>query len=116
MKIILVAIYLVLTVAGLVLIKLGGNSGQIGVNEGIFNFNISLISLLGFVCYLASFLLFTQIVLMFDLSYIIPISTGISQILILVASNVVFKENMSVSAIIGASLVILGIVVMNWKQ
>ena len=60
MKIILVIIYLILTVAGLVFMKLGGNSGEIAVKEGIFNFNISLISALGFLCYLCSFLLFTK--------------------------------------------------------
>ena len=116
MKLLLVAIYLVLTVSGLILMKLGGNSGEIAVKEGIFNFNINLISALGFICYICSFLLFTKIVLMFDLSYIMPICTGIVQILTLVASYVVFKENMSVQAITGASIVIFGIILMNWKS
>lgn len=116
MKIILVIIYLILTVAGLVFMKLGGNSGEIAVKEGIFNFNISLISALGFVCYLCSFLLFTKIVLMFDLSYIMPITTGIVQILTLVASYCIFKEHMSVQSIIGASIVIIGIILMNWNK
>ena len=116
MKIALVIVYIILTVSGLVFMKLGGNSGQIAVNEGIFHFNISLVSALGFLCYLCSFLLFTQMIQMFNLSYIIPISTGIVQILTLVAANVIFKENMSLTAIIGASLIIIGIIVMNWRS
>ena len=96
--------------------KLGGNSGEIAIKEGIFNFNISLVSALGFVCYICSFLLFTKIVMMFDLSYIMPISTGIVQILTLIASFTVFKENMSWQAIAGASLVIVGIIIMNLKS
>lgn len=77
---------------------------------------ISLTSLLGLVCYLCSFLLFTRIVIMFDLSYIMPICTGIVQALTLVASKIVFKEEISTAGVIGAILVIIGIVIMNWKH
>ena len=113
MKIVLVIIYLVLSVSGLILMKKGGNSGSIAIEKQNFNFNINLISALGFVCYLCSFLLFTKIVVMFDLSYIMPIVTGIVQVMTLVVANIVFKEKIDKKAIIGASLVILGIVVMN---
>lgn len=116
MKIILVIIYLILTISGLVLMKKGGNSGTISFNNGDANFAINLISLAGLFCYLCSFLLFTKIVVMFDLSYIMPICTGIVQICTLIASKIVFKENISVYGIIGASLVIVGIVVMNLKK
>lgn len=116
MKIILVIIYLMLTVSGLILMKLGGNSGEVAIKEGVFNFNISLISALGFVCYICSFLLFTKIVLMFDLSYIMPLTTGIVQILTLVASYLVFKENLTLQSVMGASIVIIGIILMNWKS
>ena len=116
MQIILVILYLVLTVSGLVLMKMGNNPGSIAIKDGTATFGISLISFAGLFCYLCSFLLFTRIVVMFDLSYIMPIVTGIVQILTLVASKVVFKENISVYGIVGASLVIIGIVVMNWKQ
>lgn len=116
MKIILVLIYLVLTISGLIFMKKGGNPGSLSIENGSANFGISLVSLLGFVCYLCSFLLFTRIVVMFDLSYIMPICTGIVQILTLVASKFIFKENISTYGIVGASLVIIGIVIMNWKK
>lgn len=116
MKIVLILIYLVLTISGLVLMKLGNNPGTIAVKDGTATFGISLISLAGLFCYLCSFLLFTRIVVMFDLSYIMPIVTGIVQILTLIASKIVFKENISIYGIIGVSLVIIGIVMMNWKQ
>lgn len=115
MKIVLVIIYLILTVLGLILMKKGGNPGSVSVQDGSFTFGMSLISLLGFICYICSFLLFTRIVVMFDLSYIMPICTGIVQILTLVASYLVFKEEISKQGIIGASLVIIGIIVMNIK-
>lgn len=116
MKFVLVLIYLVLTLSGLILMKKGGNPGSLSVSEGTAKFGISLISLAGLVCYLCSFLLFTRIVVMFDLSFIMPICTGIVQVLTLVASKFIFKENITTAGIIGASLVIVGIVVMNWKQ
>lgn len=116
MKIILVIIYLILTVSGLVLMKLGGNSGTISVANKELTFGISLISGLGFICYICSFLLYTKIIMMFDLSYIVPITTGIAQILTLVASYLIFKDEMSIQSVSGAILVIIGILVMNFKK
>jgi multidrug transporter EmrE-like cation transporter len=54
-------------------------------------------------------------VIMFDLSYIMPLTTGIVQILSLVASSVVFKESISKQGIIGASIII-GLIIMNYKK
>lgn len=115
-KIVLFVVYIVLTVTGVTLMKLGGNSGTIAIKEGLFNFNISLISMLGFVCYICSFLLFTRLVLMFDLSYFMPISAGITQIFSLIVAYSIFKEDISIQAVIGASFIILGIIAMNWKR
>lgn len=116
MKIALVVIYLILTVSGLVLMKLGGNSGTVSVANKELTFGISLISALGFVCYICSFFLYTKIIMMFDLSYIVPVTTGIAQILTLVASYIVFKDEMSIQSISGAVIVILGILIMNFKK
>ena len=116
MQYLLIIIYLILTVSGLILMKKGGNPGSLAFESGNVNFGISLVSLAGFICYLGSFLLFTRLVVMFDLSYIMPLCTGIAQVLTLVASKVIFKENISMTGIIGASLVIIGIIIMNWKN
>ena len=76
MKFILILIYLIMTVAGLVLMKYGKNPGNIKVGAGEVAFSCSFISGVGLICYLISFVLFTRIVIMFDLSYIYPIVTG----------------------------------------
>ena len=115
MQIVLIIIYLMLTLSGLILMKKGGNPGSLAFESGNMNFGISLVSLAGFICYLGSFLLFTRLVVMFDLSYIMPLCTGIVQVLTLVASKVIFNENISTQGIIGASLVIIGIIIVNWK-
>lgn len=115
MKFLLVAIYVILTISGLVLMKKGGNPGSLSVKNGDITFGMNLVSLAGFICYICSFFLFTRIVVMFDLSYIMPICTGIVQVITLVASYFIFKEEISKQGIIGASLVIIGIIVMNFK-
>ena len=113
MKIILVGVYLILTVAGLILMKLGGNTGSFAMANKDITFAINWISLIGFMCYILSFFMYTKIVVWFDLSYIVPICTGISQILILVASKIVFKEQISLTGVIGASIIIVGLIIMN---
>lgn len=115
MKYILILIYLILTLSGLVLMKKGGNPGKVEVNKKSIMLSMSPISALGFICYLCSFLIFTKIVIMFDLSYIMPIVTGIVQVMTLVVANIFFKEKFSKKAIIGASFVIIGIIIMNLK-
>lgn len=111
----LVVIYIIFTIVGLVLMKLGGNTGTFGINGTDFNFSISFISLFGFISYILSFLLFTNIVVKFDLSYIMPITSGLIQVLTLISGFLVFNEQISVRGIIGAGLVISGIVIMNLK-
>ena len=106
--------YLVLNLSGLVLIKKGANPGKINASKNEIGLSISPISALGFLCYLCSFLLFTKIVVIFDLSYIMPIVTGVVQIATLVVANIFFKEKISKKAIVGASLIILGIFIMNF--
>lgn len=116
MQVIIIGVYLLLTMSGLILMKLGGNTGKIAMVEGEINFGISPISLLGFICYIGSFFLYTRMVVMFDLSYITPLCTGIVQILTLIASKIIFKENITIQGIIGASAIIIGLLIMNWKR
>ncbi len=114
-KSILVILYVILTILGLVLMKFGGNTGTLSFEQATFTFSMSLVSLLGFVSYIASFLLFTNIVVKFDLSYITPITAGIIQVLTLLSGIFVFGEKISINGIVGIVLVVSGIVIMNIK-
>lgn len=114
-KMILVILYILLTITGLVLMKLGGNTGSILIENMSFSFTMNFISLIGFISYILSFLLFTNIVVKFDLSYIMPITSGLIQVLTLLSGFFIFNEVISTKGIIGASLVICGIIVMNIK-
>lgn len=115
-KSILVILYIFLTILGLVLMKFGGNTGSIEFVSSSFNFSISIISLMGFVAYIVSFFLFTNIVVKFDLSYIVPISSGLVQVFTLISGFTIFKENITIKGIVGALFVIAGIVIMNIKR
>lgn len=114
-KMILVILYILLTITGLVLMKLGGNTGSILIENMSLSFTMNFISLIGFISYILSFLLFTNIVVKFDLSYIMPITSGLIQVLTLLSGFFIFNEVISTKGIIGASLVICGIIVMNIK-
>lgn len=115
LKYILVAIYLVLTTSGMALIKMGGSSTTLSFKGGSFAMSMSFISILGYLLYICSFLLWTKILTMFDLSYIVPIATGISQIIIFLMAMGIFHEHINVMGFVGIALTIAGIICMNIK-
>ena len=117
MKVLMIVFYLIFTVSGLILMKKGGNAGSITNTNGEVGFSISWISLLGFVCYIISFLLFTRIIMMFEnVSYISPICNGIAQACIVIASIIFLKEKFSGSTIGGSALIIAGVIIMNLNK
>lgn len=116
MKIVSIIIYLILSVGGLVLVKSGSNSVNIAIQDGTFNFAMGLKAMLGFIAYIGSFLIYTfYIIKNFDLSYIFPIITGITQVLVIIAGVVIFKEHINAYAIGGILLIIIGIALLNVK-
>ena len=59
MKIISIIIYLICSVGGLVLIKSEANSVNVALQSGVFNLSMGIKSILGFIAYIASFLIYT---------------------------------------------------------
>lgn len=116
MKIISIIIYLIFTVGGLVLVKSGADSTSIAIQNGTFNFAMKLKVILGFLLYVGSFLIYTfYIIKKFDLSYIYPIITGITQVLVVIAGILIFKEKLNIYGIGGIILIIVGVVLLNIK-
>lgn len=81
----------------------------------VVNLRITPLSLVGYLCYGISFLMYTVIITKFDLGYISPILSGISNIGILLIAFFVFKEHFTMSSAIGAVLIIAGVMIMNFK-
>lgn len=116
MKIISIIIYLILSVGGLILVKSGSSNVHIAIQNGTFNFEMGLKAMLGFIAYIGSFLIYTfYIIKKFDLSYIFPIITGITQVLIILAGVFIFKEKINAYAIGGILFILVGIVLLNIK-
>lgn len=113
-KWITIAVYMFFSASGMILFKKGTQDAlMISVSNGIFNFRISLVSLLGLVCYACSFLMNLFLISRYNLSYIVPITTGLIYVVIFVVSAAVFKESISMMHVIGAAVVLLGIVMIN---
>ncbi len=112
MQILLTVIYLLITTSAIILMKLGGNSISI-ITKGLLNFKIGYITLCGFVLYVISFLLWQKLLISFDLSYIVPITSGIIQILVLLAAYFIFNETITIQNVIGVLTVIVGIILIT---
>lgn len=116
-KILMVVLYLVLTVSGLILYKYGANKNfAISLSNGSFSLKISLISILGLLCYLVSFLLYILILPRFDISYIMPLTSAVSYISIFILSAMVLGEKITINGIVGAITILIGIIIMNIRR
>ena len=114
MGIVLVILYLVLTVSGLILYKLGSNKEfLIACSNGIFQIKLSLISILGLLCYLCSFLIYMLVLPKFDLTYIMPVTSAITYISVYILSIMVLKESVQVNGIVGSIIILIGVIIMN---
>ena len=116
MKIIIILTYFVLTVSGLIFMKLGANNPISISIKPVLNMSIGYISLLGYILYICSFFLWTRIITMFDLTYIVPIVTGVVQILTFICALLIFKEKISVYSVIGIIAIVAGILLLNFKR
>ena len=112
-KYLLTIIYIIFTTCGITFMKLGGDSLSLSLSKGL-NFKIGWVTLLGFLFYIVSFLLWQRMLVKYDLSTMVPIVTGISQIIIIIIGYTIFKESFSVQSIIGALIIVLGIIIMTF--
>lgn len=115
MKILWIIVYVFFSVSGLFLMKLGSSTLFLSFKDSI-ELKFGLYTLFGFVFYIISFLLWQKLLMTHDLTYIVPITTGIIQILILLGGIFLFNENISIINLIGIVLTIIGIVLISIKK
>lgn len=109
--------YVISTASGLVLLKLGTTSSlPVSFTENSLKFNLNFYSLSGIALYGLSFFLYIYLISKFDLGFIIPITTAIVYILIFVASFLVFHETFTLIKIAAISLIILGVILLNFNK
>lgn len=108
-----IIIYLILTIGGVTLFKLGSGGISISITAQYINVALSSISILGIVCYLGSFLLWLKIISTSEISLVFPIVTGIVTVLTFLSGVIIFNEHISSGKIVGLLVIIAGIVIMN---
>ena len=113
MKYLLIVIYMFFTTSGLTFMKLGGDSLKLGLKDG-FSLSMGWKTFVGFMLYIVSFLLWQKLLVKYDLSVMVPIVTGIIQIIILIIGYTVFKESFNVISLIGALIIVVGIIVLAY--
>ena len=106
-------IYVILSTSGLILFKLGSSHLTLGFQNSIFSMNISLITLLGMMCYLISFVLWMIIIGKSEVSYIVPLGVACTNVAVLLSSYFILNETISLNTVIGAALIIIGVIVLS---
>lgn len=106
-------IYAILSSSGIILFKLGSADLSIKFANNQLNMNFPSLSIIGLLCYLVSFILWMIIISKSDVSFIVPLGLGITNVLILVGSMVVLKEEINIYGIIGIVLILGGTLLIN---
>lgn len=76
---------------------------------------LPLLSLVGLVCYLISFVLWMYIISKSEVSFVVPLGVALTNLAVLFSSYFILKEDISVTTIIGALIVLVGVIVINIK-
>lgn len=113
---ILTGLYVLITAAALITLKLGSKDGAIAeFINGKLAFHFTPYTITGVILYGASFMLYMYLISKFDLGYIIPLTTALVYILIFIASFVIFKETFTAMKIAGIILIVIGVALLNVK-
>lgn len=108
-------LYILLTAMGLFMMKLSGQPIELGLKEGVFFLNISSKMVLALIFYACSFLLWTGIVAKNDLSFIVPFSSAIVNVISVCLGIIIFNESTNIYKFIGIGMAIVGVILMNYK-
>ncbi len=102
-------VYAVLSSGGLVLFKLGGQEAALQLGKTGFSVTLSWKMLLGVFCYLCSFLLWLAIVARTQLTFAMPLSVGVVNILVFLGSAKFLGEEITSTKIVGLAVIVLGL-------
>jgi small multidrug resistance pump len=111
-----ILLYIVFTVAGLVLMKIGAKDTIIGFNGSILDVRVSYIIVLGFLCYVTSFIMYIGLLKRYPLVFIQPFTIGIVFLLTILAGVFILKESINIGQILGAVLVIAGVLLVSLNR
>ena len=107
------AIYVAMSASGLLLIKLGTETSNLALENGIFNIQLAPKLIIGFIVYVCSFLLSVYLIERMKITVFYPTAIGIMLVLTSVLGYFVLKEHIGVAQIVGMVLILAGIIVIN---
>ncbi|MDB5168821.1 MAG: hypothetical protein JWO41_177 [Candidatus Saccharibacteria bacterium] len=106
--------FFLFTSAGMVLIKLGSQASHNAIlTLPILDFKLSIVSLLGFFLYGLSFLLYATLLTKYDLTFLNPVTIGVTSVLIFASGVIFFNEALSLIKIISLLLILSGVLLIN---
>lgn len=107
-------IYVCLSAIGLTLIKIGlNNDSTLVINKSGFMLRFNWLLVLGMCLYILSFLTSLLVMKGMNLNIYYPLSAGMIYIVVCVLSVIVLKEKITVTQLIGMTLILAGIIIMN---
>ena len=110
-------LYVIFTVLGLILYKYGTTKGfEIVLEQGNISIKINIIAIIGLILYLASFLLYIFILPKYDITFILPIVSTATGILIFTSSIVFLKEPSSIVKWVGFVIMTIGVIIVNFNN
>jgi multidrug transporter EmrE-like cation transporter len=110
-------IYLILTVSGLTLVKLGSKGNPLlSRADDKLVWNVGPLVLLGLAFYVLSFLLFMWLISQYQLSVLIPLTTALVQLLIFIIAVTLFNEQFTFLKLVALVLIVAGVVLLQVKS
>lgn len=114
---VIIALYVLATSLALVALKYGTKAGApVHFIDNKLQFNLNFYTVTGVALYGLSFAVYIYLISKYDLGYIIPLATAFVYIVIFIASYFIFHEVFTLLKIVGISLIILGLVLLNIKR
>lgn len=111
---IMLSAYVLSTVGGLILLKLGSTNGPpVSFKGKSFQFNLTRLTTTGVILYAVSFFFYTYLISKYDLGFIIPLATALVYITLFICSRLVFEEVFTKRKILAVTLIITGIITLG---
>lgn len=111
-----ILIYLFFTVSGLIFMKLGAGNSNFQLSKNILNISLNIYLLIGLIAYILSFIMWIVLLKKYNLSYIVPITTSLSYIAVLISSVLIFKEKITLTNGFAIFIILIGVVLLNLSK
>lgn len=110
-------IYVCLSSVGLTLIKIGtGRNFTLRFSKSYIGLEVNYVLLLGMLIYIVSFLTSMMVMKTMNLSIFYPLSAGMIYIIVCLLGFFVLKEKITINQLIGMGIILIGIVIINFKK